>query len=144
DGQDWTVMLEIRGLELALIGVSCTCASACLAVGQEYSLDSQYVQVALTWDGSQWSDVAPPSGINAGGGVSCAAPLICMTIGGGRWNGRTWVQTTPVIPPPPCCPAGWFLAFAGLSCPVSTTCTAVGSRRAGLDSDVRTLAERYS
>src|SRR5207302_11152402 len=64
NGQEWTVTLgENRGLDQTMFGVSCTSASACLAIGQKYSLVLGYdVQLALGWDGSQWSDVTPSGG----------------------------------------------------------------------------------
>jgi len=132
NGQDWTVTLAGYGYTETLSSVSCTSASACMAVGVAYSPTlREEVTAALRWDGLQWSDVSPPSGLRAGGGVSCAAPFVCMTGGGGRWNGRTWIQTN-----------GGGLA---VSCPVSTICTAVSWYRPNPPLyEVRTLAERYS
>jgi hypothetical protein len=121
-----------------LFGVSCPSASVCVAVGR-YQSAIAGVTLAERWNGSSWSiestAVAPGPQYGQLMGVSCATTNSCVVVGwdsvgrppGGeyalaeRWNGATWsAQSTS---PPYKAVAS---EFAGVSCPSSTACAAVG------------------
>ncbi len=133
--------------------VSCTSATACIAVG--YSYTSTTATLAEAWDGTSWSIHSVPSP-PAGGflsGVSCASPSDCAAVGnssGSRgpfiqladvWDGTTWSpQTLPS-------PAGATISsLSAVSCTSATVCTAVGTvGTAGLGTNTSTpIAVRSS
>jgi hypothetical protein len=125
--------------------VSCTSASACIAVGDSFNTAGNVVTLAERWDGSSWSVQSTPS---PGGtysflnGVSCTSASSCTATGlayigatkftvgtqvtlAEFWNGTSWsVQPTPTITNP----SGKVTAseLAGVSCTSAAACTAVG------------------
>jgi hypothetical protein len=131
----------------ALIGVSCSSATSCTAVGFADPTSGTASQVlAEHWNGSTWTIQATPNpagtdqdSFNA---VSCVSSTACTATGTAgiavnsqnstlaeQWNGSTWtIQSTPN-------PTGGTSFLSGVSCVSSTTCTAVGSSHDG------TLAE---
>jgi hypothetical protein len=121
-----------------LVGVSCTSATACVAVGYFENTSSKSVPLAETWDGTSWSLHEPATPASAKDRtlleqVSCTSSTACTAVGSyvnssgvteplaERWDGTTWtIQATPV-------PAGATgTALFGVSCPSATACTAVG------------------
>jgi hypothetical protein len=136
----------------ALTGVSCTSASACMAVGISGCGNCDTFSSAERWNGTRWRAANPR---NPGAAeendylsdVSCVSARMCVAVGnrqgGGtgdyllaeRWNGRRWaVQPTPSVR------QGTFLCgtltlsclgvygvLSGVSCTSATTCIAVGS-----------------
>ncbi len=142
------------GAESSVLGgVSCTSATACTAVG--YYLNNSGVQLTLAerWNGTSWAvETTPnPSGaVNSVlGGVSCTSTTACTAVGyssnsyGGdgltlaeRWNGTTWtVETTPN-------PSGsGYSSLGGVSCTLTTACTAVGYYYNNNSGVLLTLAE---
>jgi hypothetical protein len=134
-----------------LSGVTCTAATICTAVGENYSLS---VTLAERWNGSSWAIQPTPNPAGATGsglfGVSCRAATACTAVGhytnssgtyltlAERWNGSSWViQATPN-------PAGAkYSVLSGVSCTAATACTAVGDYYNSSGTDL-TLAERYS
>ena len=112
----------------ALVGVSCTSGSSCVAVGH---LNSDGSAFAENWDGTAWGYAAvPASGANSGlASVSCASSTFCVEMGNtdrvGRgfvdtWNGSGWSGQA----------AGTGLPLAGVSCPSDVFCVAVGGSTA--------------
>src|SRR5262249_30734205 len=97
-----------------LASVSCTSASACIAVGQRMDLAGDQVTLAERWNGTAWSVLKMPNPPGTRGitlaGVSCASPSFCMAVGNTVtatanptltevWNGSTWsIQLTPDAP----------------------------------------------
>jgi hypothetical protein len=96
-----------------LVGVSCTSAHACMAVGTRLTAgpaESSYT-LAQEWNGKTWTVIATPNPKSSLGsnlyGVSCRSANVCMAVGmhqiphGGvplaeEWNGKTWtVKPTP-------------------------------------------------
>jgi hypothetical protein len=130
-----------------LNGVSCTSATACIAVGAGFLVDGDCANLAERWDGSSWTmqSVPDPSGSIDGclNGVSCTSATACTTVGyyedqtgsgfpyvtlAERWDGSTWtVQTTPNPPDPD----GGGISLNAVSCTSATSCTAVGSEPYG-------------
>ena len=97
DGTTWTVD-SIPGHKAwaqdQLVGVSCTAADACTAVGSFYKDIADPKTLAEAWDGTSWSIVktpnspAPPSVKNGGfpyssapNSVSCWAAAGCTSVG---------------------------------------------------------------
>ncbi len=118
--------------------VSCTSASACMAVGDYEAGDSTFDDFTETWNGGGWTVQPTPNSSNSNlSGVSCSAASACTAVGdvlsGGvlvtlaqRWNGTGWaVQATPN-------PAGAASSYlTSVSCPSATSCTATGFYRDG-------------
>ncbi len=141
--------------------VSCTSATACVAVGRYYAVFS-FVRrpegfsntLAETWNGHIWriqsTPTPPDNGIPLGdfNGVSCTSAAACIAVGersalplesplAERWDGHTWmVQAVPNFPG-----AGQFTA---VSCTSADACIAVGYRHArnGVGA-ITPLAERW-
>lgn len=154
DGSTWRVVgsPKVKGAENSyLSAVSCPSASACTAVG---SSDNGIVTSTLAevWNGSTWR--VTPTYNPAGAvliplyGVSCSRAARCIGIGESAgasgtstlaegWNGSNWsVEPTP--DPEGADPS----AMAGVSCPSTESCVAVGSYSAnGL---IVPLAERWN
>ena len=117
-----------------LMGVSCTSAKACTAVGYYYK-GPQHT-MAERWNGKRWAiqPTTNPAGYYASllSAVSCASANMCIAVGyfrtswngpdmtlAERWDGKSWT-----IDPTPNPNARNFLL--GVSCTSATVCTAVG------------------
>jgi hypothetical protein len=127
NGSSWSIEAEPKGATFnGLGGVSCPATTSCFAIG-----DSAFVQ---QWNGSVWS-ISPFSSETSQSQLnqlSCSSVDDCSAVGTFRtglrpstliehWNGSEW----SVVPSPT--PAGSFLVrLLGISCPTSTSCTAVG------------------
>jgi hypothetical protein len=124
-----------------LHAVSCTSSTACTAVGS-WSRGSQTATLAERWDGSNWTLQTTPDVANTVAvlvAVSCGSSSSCVATGttgsdgpGPRaalaeaWDGAVWTQQSAATPP------GAVLAsLAGVSCPSSGSCVAVGGNRFG-------------
>ena len=142
DGTTWTaqsIPLPSGAMQAWLEGVSCTSATDCVAVGSYEDGSNPDVHGGLIehWDGATWTrqTFIDPStdGVTALHGVSCSSASACTAVGtfyaGGRrftlverWDGSAWRQQlttdTPVL---------GDNRFLGVSCPSSSTCTAVGT-----------------
>jgi hypothetical protein len=127
----------------SLYGVSCTSATACVAVGaSDIGLRSR-APLAERWDGRRWSiqpTVSPPAPRGRYtrdaelSGVSCTSRTQCVAVGSYRtgsvtgaplveaWNGARWSLQT--IPSPP---GAFAIGLTAVSCTSSTACTAVGN-----------------
>jgi hypothetical protein len=140
-----------------LVGVSCTAANACTAVGEyENSAGTAWPAQAERWNGTSWSLQEPPSPTGAHEtwpySVSCASASACTLVGyyyvsgekemtlGESWNGTSWtLQSTPN---PTGAAANKLLA---VTCTSSTACTAVGGNWKGeAPGEELTLAERWN
>ena len=136
----------------SLNSVSCTAASACMAVGNYINSSGTGVPVAERRNGTSWTMQAPanPGGSGVLSGVSCTAANACTAVGNylnstgtevtlaERWNGSNWtIQTTPN-------PAGATRSLlSGVSCTADGTCTAVGSYFLNGSGTGQTLAEQW-
>jgi hypothetical protein len=122
----------------SLVGVSCTSATACTAVGS-YDLFGASRTLTEAWDGTAWSiQPTPNPSANTGSvltAVSCASATACTAVGftgGGTspnsvplaesWDGTAWsIQAVPN-------PSGATHTYLhGVSCSSASACTAVGS-----------------
>jgi hypothetical protein len=120
----------------SLAGVSCTSASACVAVGNHYNSSGLQVPLAEGWNGKAWKVQATPVPPGSGGyltAVSCTAANACVAVGNfirstgpeltlaEAWNGTAWhIEQTPN----PRGPNDSFLN--GVSCTSASACVAVG------------------
>jgi hypothetical protein len=139
DGGSWTIVPSpgAPGSTIDdLLGVSCTGATSCAAVGYSTSGSSIGTLVEL-WNGSSWSVSPSPDVTNALDdylyGVSCTGPIACTAVGytvnGGTtrtlieaWDGSTW----SIVPSPT--PSNSLAnVLSAVSCTGPVGCTAVGS-----------------
>jgi hypothetical protein len=129
-----------------LLGVSCTSATFCLAVGDSFT-PGHDVPLAEAWNGTSWSiqQVPSPPGGGAFRGVSCASASTCVAVGGfsgtafaGEWNGTSW--SVQQVPSPP---DAFQAELAGVSCTSASACMAVGKYYNGT-SYQPTLAEAWN
>jgi hypothetical protein len=122
----------------ALIGVSCSVATRCTAVGDFVSRVGATLTLAEGWDGTSWTTqrTPDPSGAlySVLAGVSCSSATACTAVGyydsrsakavlplAESWDGSSWsIQPTEV-------PSGSTASYlAGVSCTSPSACTAVG------------------
>ncbi|HKZ14084.1 MAG TPA: fibronectin type III domain-containing protein [Solirubrobacterales bacterium] len=119
----------------AMLGVSCTGAPSCVAVGEAAGKP-----VAETWNGSSWSlSASPPlpAGAKAAtfAAVSCGSWKACMAVGSSnegagtekslaeRWNGSAW----SIVPTPAPAGAKGFVNLTDVACLSPNACFAAGS-----------------
>ena len=160
DGSSWAIQPIPRlpgGVMSLLIGVACTSATGCLAVGYsspDLSSNQSPATLAEWWDGSTWRAEQTPnppgaaaSNLNA---ASCVSRSACIAVGNTsnsrgtpltlaqRWNGHTWsTQPTPS-------PANGG-NLIGVSCPSRSSCLAVGGHgNPNVEVPSGTLAERWN
>ncbi len=149
DGVSWSVQAIPKpagARDSVLASVSCTSATACIAVGN-YETSSAFVGLAVRWNGAQWSiqATANPTGAIFSG-VSCTSVTACTAVGernsftstlAERWNGQRW-SSQPTPSPNPTGDNN----LVGVSCVSTSACTAVGST--GDHGTDGTLAERWN
>ena len=143
NGTSWVIRgASVPGgaLSSELNQVSCTSASACIAVGSYIA--SNHVQDTLVeyWNGTSWRVDNSPNPVGAIGSilasVSCTAAAVCTAVGftvkpsGGTyvlaeaWDGTRWaIQATPV---PVGTASNKWSELSDVSCVTSTSCMAVG------------------
>jgi len=160
NGTSWAIQPTPHlagGAMSALIGVACTSATGCLAVG--YSSPNVFnnqspATLAERWNGSTWSIQPTPSPRGAAASnlnaASCVSRSACIAVGitsnsrgtplalAQRWNGHTWsIQRTPS-------PADGG-NLIGVSCPSRLFCLAVGGHgNPFISVPPGTLAERWN
>jgi hypothetical protein len=132
--------------------VSCTSASACVAVG--YYLSPSYTVLAEIWNGTSWTLDSPvlPSGGSDGylSGVSCTSATACTAVGNyyngsktvtlaARWNGSAWA-----IQPTPNRVDAEDSYFDSVSCSSATACTATGAVHHSGPVSLVTASERWN
>jgi hypothetical protein len=141
DGTTWSVVpspSEGTGGS-SLSSVSCTSATACMAVGTYSNTGGPLQTFAVSWDGTAWSIVPTPNTGSAGAlnninSVSCTAAADCTAAGfyqntsttgstlAEYWDGTSWsIVTTPNVGSP-----SVVNAFTGVSCASAATCVAAG------------------
>ena len=96
-----------------LLGVWCTSATSCMAVGSARGPAFSASLLADRWNGATWSVVPVPKPPHAHGGVlasvACTSPSACMAVGSYAtrhafkplaegWNGTGWaIEPTPGV-----------------------------------------------
>jgi hypothetical protein len=128
----------VRGT--TLLGVSCTRASRCMAVGSRARTKTTTNPLAEVWTGGSWRILATPRPATARSSllieVSCRAASSCVAVGSSTnsanratalaqaWNGTRWRLITPARP------AGARSSeLLDVSCTGSHGCMAVGDYR---------------
>jgi hypothetical protein len=134
NGRSWGIRTSpnVTGAQSnTLVGVSCTSANACTAVGNYTDAAGRVLTLAEVWNGSTWSIQTTPN--PSGGGfasVSCTSAIACTAVGSAFaefWNGNSWeTQTIPEV------------GLSGVSCTSASDCEAVGGYAA------KTLAEHWN
>jgi hypothetical protein len=156
-GGGWSVapIANPVGATGQFLGVSCSAASSCMAVGTQVVRSGIFVTEAQRWNGKAWSveSTQNPAGAPISGlsDVSCVSASACMAVGryfnrsgrvvtlAERWNGRRWT----ILPTPnPAGAAGGILA--GVSCTSSSACMAVGNPVENSYESTGTLIERWN
>ena len=157
NGRKWVVQPTpnpsgSKGSEL--VGVSCSSAKACTAVGDYSNRSGTFVTLAERWNGRKWAIQATPNPVTGTDGsellgVSCSSARACTAVGDGNitdfksdtlaehWNGTKWA-----IQPTPTHPHGNESELAGVSCLSATACIAIGN--SGNADATLTLAERWN
>jgi hypothetical protein len=136
-----------------LSGVSCASSTACAAVGELLGTSGKSEQLTENWNGTEWKIHEPPNPTGATesrlNGVSCTSSTMCAAVGqfenssgrsvplAERWNGTEWSVQEPPNPT-----GATKSELYGVSCTLSTVCTAAGGFTNSSGSPV-TLAERY-
>jgi hypothetical protein len=135
DGMSWTIRsapVPAGTFAAALLGVSCTAAAACTAVGGHVNQSHIGFTLVESWNGTAWKIQASPSPAGAalstltavwcGSGVCSAVGYTGVITMAESWNGKAWkLQATPN-------PAGASSsALLGVACSPPTVCTAVGA-----------------
>ncbi len=153
DGATWSVTPSPNGSpaqENLLTGVSCTAATACVAVGFFFNgTDNQ--TLIETWDGATWSVTPSPNASPAQddylNGVSCSSASACVAVGRifngtnsqtlvETWDGTAW-SVTPSLNSSPT----HNNELTGVSCTAATACVAAGYYSNGTDN--QTLIETW-
>jgi hypothetical protein len=147
NGARWAIQPAPRpagATSAPFLGVSCSAARACTAVGYQSGGSGGTRPVAEAWNGTRWHTQAVPLPHGSPGGilaaVSCTSPRACTATGANfsttgptlaeRWNGTRWrVQPTPS-------PANSGTSHQepelnGVSCASATACTASGAYAPG-------------
>jgi hypothetical protein len=141
-----------------LIGVACTSATGCLAVGfssPNFFNNQSPATLAERWNGSTWRVEHTPnppgaaaSNLNA---ASCVSPSACIAVGNTsnsrgtsltlaqRWNGHTWS-----IQPTPSPPGHGFKLLNGVACTSRSFCMAVGNEFDTTGKSLGTVADRWN
>ncbi|HTJ76387.1 MAG TPA: hypothetical protein VL337_13595 [Acidimicrobiales bacterium] len=170
DGRAWAIQPTPNPPDSSagtLTGVSCSSASACMAVGFYIGPDdngTRLYAIAESWDGSSWTiqpvpDPVPSFGATSGDGfsdVSCTSPTACIAVGNyetfdrpdpvptlaERWDGQRWTwQPTPN----PANISDALENLSAISCTSATSCRAVGYYYGGTgtNSGIHTIGERW-
>ncbi|MGO9874373.1 MAG: hypothetical protein ACLPVY_11290 [Acidimicrobiia bacterium] len=120
----------------ALVGVSCTSATNCFAVGGSSTKSAPPGTLGTTlierWNGKTWSIVpSPPPDYITLNGVSCISATFCIAVGTAveQWNGKTWSIVASPSPP------GQPYELDGVSCASRADCAAVGYYSSPIDGE---------
>jgi hypothetical protein len=124
----------------ALLGVTCTSATSCVAVGYSDTTTS----LVEMWDGASWTSVTSPS-VGQLNDVSCSSASSCVAVGSTpsltpiseSWDGTAWTDVPVPIPTD-------FGLLLGVSCLSATDCTAVGESHTSDLYHLDTLVETWN
>jgi hypothetical protein len=167
-GKKWVILASPNpgATKSQFSAVSCSSKNNCFAVGLatnsafERSLSSVQTTTAK-WNGTTWSTLPSPNPINASftvlDGVACISATNCIAVGNvmstpghnntlvQHWDGTSWTILTSPNPP-----GATISQLAGVSCPSTTNCVAVGryttstSATAADIGPFRTLVEQWN
>jgi len=159
NGSSWKIQHTPHpaGTISGLGGVSCSSATACIAVGSYLDpVTHDDLTLAEVWNGSSWKIQHPanPAGATESvlSAVSCHSATACIAVGSyldpvthddltlaEAWNGSTWkIQTMPALS------AGLSATLRAVSCQSAVACTAVGSYYDPALDNIVMLAEAWN
>jgi hypothetical protein len=158
DGTSWSLLESPNpagATDSVLIGVSCSTAIACTAVGTYSNGPGTYLPLAEARSSSGWAIQAAPLPAAAGNiarftTVSCSAATACTALGvlagafvlpagfAERWDGSTWT-VQPIASPA----TAASVVLSGITCAASTDCIAVGDYTPFASQASFTLAEAW-
>jgi hypothetical protein len=137
NGTSWSIQPTVDqpgANQSFLLGVSCSSATACTAVGYYETSTTRFTQFTLAeaWNGTSWSIERTPKQKTTVSkvlrAVSCRSASACTAVGNVGyetlaevWNGTSWSQQ----PTPH--PDRGFHVLLGVSCTSPSACVAVGS-----------------
>jgi hypothetical protein len=112
-----------------LVALSCTSATACVAVGTDGSTTAGYSAI---WNGSSWATQPMATGSPAANGISCTSGDDCEAVGNGPsaqiWNGSTWTAQAVSAPSNALSAQdGGGNTLSSVACTSASFCIAVGS-----------------
>lgn len=156
NGTAWSIQTTLNPTThlSELFGVSCSGATACMAVGDDINTSFLEVPLVERWNGSTWSVLPTPSiaGSMASGfqSVSCASATGCNAVGDNlngsgvevtlaeKWNGTSWS-----IKPSPNPSTATQSILLAVNC-LPTVCTATGNYSTSTPPSLndKTLAEQ--
>jgi hypothetical protein len=158
NGTTWTIQptpLPTGATLSQLLGVACTSAASCTAVGLSYD-GTNYHTLAEYWNGTSWliQQTLNPTGSHLSElyGLACTAVADCTAVGAftapasgifktlvEHWNGTAWsIRGTPN-------PAGSTGSqLSGVACTSSSSCMAVGDYFPAPTAADQTLAEQWN
>ena len=121
-----------------LSAVSCSSATACMAVGNYTNTADDVVTLAESWNGTGWNietTLNPAGATNTAlVGVFCGSATDCTAVGRSfdaagnqtavveAWNGVAWTSQVAAVPA-----GATGVELSGVSCRSASACTAVGS-----------------
>jgi hypothetical protein len=136
DGQAWSIVPSPNqgAGDNRLYGVTCTSASACVAVGSYGSVTGPDQTLVESWDGRSWSIIPSPNQGTVNNrllSVDCSAPNACVAVGDTSnllldqtliesWDGTSW----SMVPSPTGATDGFL---ASVTCSSTGACTAAGA-----------------
>jgi hypothetical protein len=146
NGNKWTLQaaaFPAGAANAMLSGVSCTAASACVAVGNYGLNDGTTAALAERWDGISWIEAAVPAPAGATwaalSSVACESSTACIAVGnyspdGGittltlaeSWDGSAWTILASNNPA-----GASYASLETVSCTAAVTCMAVGQSSDG-------------
>ena len=158
NGNSWGFLLSPNrssATSSTLYAIACPSARSCFAVGHFSRRGGIFDTQVEHWNGTQWGLMAAPdiavSNNTSLTGIACPSTRSCFAVGyfltpspqiGGsvveHWNGSYWNTM-----PRPDAGIGSDPTLAGVSCPATSNCFAVGNYLS-FSSVTGTLIERYS
>ncbi len=157
---EWSLQSSpnVKGaVENTLLGVSCSTAGDCAAVGYYTPESLPLVPLAQTWNGGEWvihTVPEPEESLDARlRSASCSAPNKCMAVGdydtlsgegpafSERWSGTAW--SLQEVPKPKEKETKFAVFLEGVSCLSASECTAVG-KYAGKESPVEPVIYNWN
>ncbi|MBA3832996.1 MAG: hypothetical protein H0X34_14090 [Chthoniobacterales bacterium] len=164
DGTLWSVISSPSTdpfEEDQLLGVTCTSASDCWAVGYAFDGNSETRTLVERWDGTSWAIVASPNTLPAGtnflASVTCTSNSECWAVGNyyndstgflaqtliEHWDGAFWTIVSSPNVVAPGTGATQINRLYGVTCSSALDCWAVGSYSDELGQG-HTLIERWN
>lgn len=131
------VPMPVGANAIELMGISCTSANACTAVGRvrKPAVSSEWLPVVMRWNGASWAEQSftlPTGSTGSLSGVSCVSGAECLAVGrisdsGGErnfsavWKNGNWTNLST-----PTAAESTYAVLEDVSCGGPESCVAVG------------------